>query len=108
MNASKMKNMIVLRDLPSNIVEEAYVILKPNVKLKNKEKLENQESKAAQGYIINEAESIINNYLLKLEENKQQKNVDIEKLRKKYIKSKKICMWLGIVFAINLIIQINF
>ena len=108
MNASKMKNMIVLRDLPSNIVEEAYVILKPNVKLKNKEKIENQDSKEYQGYIINEAENIISNYLLKLEENKQQKNVEIEKIRKKYIKLKKICMWLGIAFAINLIIQIKF
>ena len=29
-----MKNMIVLKNLPSNIVDEAFVILKPNSKIK--------------------------------------------------------------------------
>ena len=33
----EMKNMIVLRNLPSNIVEEAWVILKPEIKNKEKE-----------------------------------------------------------------------
>ena len=108
MNASKMKNMIVLRDLPSNIVEEAYVILKPNIKLKNKDKIDLQEDKSSPEYIVKEAESVINNYLLNIEEKSQQKNIEINKIRKKYIKLKKICMWLGIAFAINLIIQIKF
>jgi len=36
MNASKMKDMILIKDLPSNIVKEAYIVLKPNVKLKQK------------------------------------------------------------------------
>ena len=44
MNTSQMKNIIVLRDLPSNIVDEAIVILKKNVKLKNREKIENKNS----------------------------------------------------------------
>mgnify|MGYP003293870413 CR=1 FL=1 len=35
MNTENMKNMLVLKDLPSNIVDEAIVILKPNVKLKS-------------------------------------------------------------------------
>ena len=30
MSIESMKNMVVLRNLPSNIVEEAIVILKPN------------------------------------------------------------------------------
>ena len=34
MEANKMKNMIVLKNLPSNIVDEAFVILKPNSKIK--------------------------------------------------------------------------
>lgn len=33
----EMKNMIVLRNLPSNIVDEAWVILKPEIKNKEKE-----------------------------------------------------------------------
>ena len=30
MNTDDMKNMVVLKNLPSNIVDEAIVILKPN------------------------------------------------------------------------------
>ena len=37
MDIKSMKNIIVLKDLPSNVVEEAFVILKDNVKIHNKE-----------------------------------------------------------------------
>ena len=40
MDTEKMKNMVVLRNLPSNIVDEAIVILKPNIKLKSLDKIE--------------------------------------------------------------------
>ena len=30
---SDMKNMIVLKDLPSNLIEEAFVVLKENKKI---------------------------------------------------------------------------
>ena len=33
MNTSNMKNIVVLKDLPSNLVEEAIVVLKENQKL---------------------------------------------------------------------------
>ena len=33
METSKLKNMVVLRNLPSNIVEEAIIILKTNKKV---------------------------------------------------------------------------
>lgn len=42
MNIKAMKNIIVLKDLPSNIAEEAIVILKSNSKIKNKEIIENK------------------------------------------------------------------
>lgn len=42
MSIESMKNMVVLRNLPSNIVEEAIVILKPNIKLKNLDLAENK------------------------------------------------------------------
>ena len=47
----EMKNMIVLRNLPSNIVEEAWVILKPEIKNKEKEvirKLKSNDIKVKQ------------------------------------------------------------
>ena len=37
MQNSRLKNSIVLRGMASNIVDEAIVILKPNVKIKSKE-----------------------------------------------------------------------
>ena len=68
MNIESMKNMVVLKNLPSNIVEEAIVVLKPNVKLKsldlaeNKAKNKKGESKYnSKRYIINEAEMVVNN-----------------------------------------------
>ena len=33
----EMKNMVVIKNLPSNIVEEAWVVIKPEVKNKEKE-----------------------------------------------------------------------
>ena len=38
-----MKNILVLKDLPSNIVDEAIVILKPNVKLRNLNMIDNKK-----------------------------------------------------------------
>ena len=40
METSKMKNMVVLKNLPSNLVEEAIVILKSSKKVKKLEKIE--------------------------------------------------------------------
>lgn len=45
MNIGQMKNIVVLRDLPSNIVDEAIVILKNNTKVKKREIIENRKSK---------------------------------------------------------------
>ena len=33
MDISQMKNIVVLKNLPSNMVEEAIVVLKPNIKV---------------------------------------------------------------------------
>ena len=39
MEASKLKNMVVLKNLPSNLVDEAIIILKANKRVKKLEKL---------------------------------------------------------------------
>ena len=44
MNPNQMKNMIVLKNIPSNIVEEAIIILKNNKKIKSLERIEKQKS----------------------------------------------------------------
>ena len=70
MNISQMKNMIVLKDLPSNIVDEAIVILKNNAKVKNRQAIENgnldkfkENSNIDYDYLIKEAEFVIENYI---------------------------------------------
>lgn len=107
MNASKMKNIVVLKDLPSNIVEEAYVILKPNININKKDENLNDDYKDKPCYIIEEAEMIINNYISKIEDKKSTNNTEINKIKRKYYKLKKICMILGAICVISLLIQIK-
>ena len=74
MNTKNMKNMVVIKNLPSNILEEAIVILKPNIKIKkldlienkNNSKKENIREEENKTYIINEAEMILENYISKI------------------------------------------
>ena len=104
MNESKMKNMVVLKDLPSNIVEEAYVILKPNQKFKKYiEKQEKGKKEIMPDYVVKEAEMVVSNYLSKIEENKKLRNLEVEKIKKKYIKIKKIALFLGGIVILNII-----
>ena len=44
MNSNQMKNIIVLKNLPSNIVDEAFIILKNNKKIKSLERIEKQNT----------------------------------------------------------------
>ena len=107
MNANKMENMILIKDLPSNIVKEAYIVLKPNTKLKQKIEILNKESKAKYPvYIVKEAENVISNYLSEIENNKKIRNLEVEKIKKKYNKLRKICVGLGSVLVFNLLLQL--
>ena len=95
MNQSNLKNMVVLKNLPSNLVEEAIVILKSNKKVKKLEKIEKAKvtekasgDKKENEYIVKEAEMLISNYISSLEEKKEQKNLNNQKVGKKYKKLK--------------------
>ena len=97
MNISNMKNIIVLRNLPSNLVDEAIVVLKENKKVKkyqyaddikgdNVDKQKKKEGKTADNtkeYIIKEAELVVNNYLSNL---KNKKEVNPNDRRRKTIR----------------------
>ena len=79
MNQEGLKNMVVLKNLPSNIVEEAIIVLKTNKKIKQVEKIEKEksiESKEIKNrendYILKEAEMLVNTYIAKLEDKKKQ------------------------------------
>ena len=45
MEASKLKNMVILKNLPSNLVEEAIVILKSSAKVRDLQKIENNKKR---------------------------------------------------------------
>ncbi len=109
MNYSQMKNIIVLKNLPSNIVDEAIVILKNNSNIKKKERIDskisnNIEENASGNYetVVKEAESIIQEYIKKIE---VQKNIQ----NNMSIKNKKIklsTILLGITAIIGIILFI--
>lgn len=91
MEVSNMKNIVVLKNLPSNLVEEAIVILKTNKEAKKLEYIEkNSKTNIDKGnktkeYMVREAEAVISSYISKIEDNKSEKmpNVNIEKKYKK-------------------------
>lgn len=106
MEISKMKNMIILKNPPSNLVEEAIIILKSNRKvqeLKYTEIKKNNQSNnlKEKDYIIKEAESVISNYISKVENKEKQKsNLKIEK---KYKMLKKYSIILTIILIMSFI-----
>ena len=103
MDTIKLKNMVVLKNLPSNIVDEAFVILKSNKKVKKLEKIEknkNQKSEVAykkdKAYMLKEAEMLIADYISKIE-NKDKNNI---KQNEKKIKKTKITAYISTLIAI--------
>ena len=78
MESSDMKNMVVLKNLPSNMVEEAIIIFKENQRVKEKELVEKNNVKNItevqhknREVILKEAEMLITDYMNKIEEKKQ-------------------------------------
>lgn len=117
METSKLKNMVVLKNLPSNIVDEAIIVLKTNKKVKKLQKIEKdkqiaekEDNKKDKEYILKEAEMIINNYISKIE-NKDNSKIIINKNKnkntnEKYKKLKNYAIATTILCVIQAIIII--
>lgn len=111
MEASKLKNMVVLRNLPSNIVDEAIIILKANKKIKKFELVENSKKQNSgsnatdnKEYIVKEAEMLVSDYISKMEKEKirsKSKNV----LKEKYNRLKKYSLFATLILFVSLIIN---
>lgn len=107
MNTGKMKNIVILKNLPSNVVEEAIVFLKANQKILKTEVVDNKSSnrnferKNTKDYIINEAEMVISNYVSNLENSK--KIDQSKKLEIKYKKLQKVTILFGILMSASLL-----
>ncbi len=108
---SDMKNMIVLKNLPSNLVEEAIIILKENNKIhkyqtisSNEENME--EEKEQIGYIVKDAEMVIKSYLDRIENNSPKKERTIKKLEKRYKNSIRLNLFLFLTTIVGIIFTI--
>ena len=111
MNTNQMKNMIVLKNLPSNIVEEEIIILKNNKKIKSLDRVEKQtsnsmEKQSSGEYIVKEAEIVIGNYLSKIEKEKQMKSYSVKQIENRYKRMKILSIVLGIIIIVNVIIDL--
>ena len=132
MDTSNLKNIVVLKDLPSNLVEEAIVVLKENQKIqkmqlvdqeKNKKEVEqlpknwvqkgeksskdnrNQtDNKNSKDYIIKEAQLLIADYISKIENKNRKESQSFQDLKKKCKKLKIMNSVLGAGFAISTIL----
>lgn len=112
MESSDMKNMVVLKNLPSNMVEEAIIIFKETQKVKQKELIDKskkmnsteQQTKSRE-YILKEAEMLVTDYINKIENKRKTSNnkVLIDKYKKLKIYSIVSTALLVISLIINFI-----
>lgn len=111
MDKNNLKNIVVLKNLPSNIVDEAIVILKPNQRIKkieiydknNNKKYTKQETKNNM-HVIKEAEMLISNYISELENREGKKNGNIL-IKEKYERLKKYCFVSSLILLMSLILH---
>ena len=104
---NNMKNIVILKNLPSNIIEEAIVVVKNkkqifddvDINSKNKNEVQGYMSnddfkkmekikQESREYVVKEAESVIANYLEKVsdrERRKKRKNIEARYYKIKYM-----------------------
>ena len=101
MENNKIKNTIVLRGMASNVVDEAIVILKPHIKIKKTQVVNNiREKNNSKEMILKEAEHIVSEYVNKI----SVKEIENEKIKlERKVKKLKI---ISFMFFIILIITI--
>ena len=104
MDTKIMKKMIVLTNLQSNLVEEAYVVLKNNCKvhkfqkINDKDNVINYNDKKENDYMVKEAKMVINDYICKMESKEFNFNNISLKKRKNIFKITTISFALLAVF----------
>lgn len=109
MEINNNKNMVVLKNLPSNIVEEAYVVLKSRKKAKKLQKVEKNtkenmgEFTSKDKYVVKEAELLVSEYLEKIDNNKIILNV---KTKRKYKRLKNYAYISSIIICLQFIMLI--
>lgn len=97
-----MRNIIRLKDVPSNIIEEAILIFKENKKAKkfefsNKFNRNGEDDNDDKSYVVKEAELIISDYLKETEGKKLTSNNGINKW-------KWVSACLGVLLFVSIIL----
>ena len=109
MNIDQMKNIVIIKDIPSNIVDEAIVILKNNITIKKKVLESKKTNKSMENenndFAINEAENIVKEYIKSIENTNNKKN-NINGIVTKYHKLKIYSFLLSVIAIIGIIINI--
>lgn len=109
----ELKNIVVLKDLPSNLVEEAIVILKGDKRkiecLKKRIKSDALKKQTKnidkpKDYIVKEAQMVISNYISNIEDQRKYKNS--KKTNNNMEKKYKVMKLVSIIMFIALIINI--
>lgn len=91
------KKVVCVRDIPSNMIEEAIFILKSDVI----EKQENKYEQKTKEILLREAEDFVNDYILKLENaTEKKKDIDI-----KYTTKKEIVYIIGLLILLGVCIS---
>lgn len=109
MDIKNMKNMVVLKNLPSNIIEEAFVILKDNVKVHTEElagnkKVQNKEDKPKdKNYVVKEAEMIVSEYVSEIERKEYKTTKEKIKLEEKCKKLKYSTIFFAMFSVLSVI-----
>ena len=111
MESSDMKNMLVIKNLPSNMVEEAIIIFKENQKVREKEFIEKGNKinlveihTKSKDCILKEAEMLVTDYINKIENKKKLEKCD-KNIMIKYKRLKYYSLVATILFVISLIIN---
>ena len=108
MKKSNLKNIVVLKNLPSNIVDEAIVILKPTKKIKKIEMVEKSNAKSKKNnfetnkHVLKEAEMLVATYISKLEKREKRKKSN-DNLNKKYERLKKYAIIASLILIASII-----
>ena len=110
METKIMKNMIILKDLPSNMVEEAFVVFKDNVKIHKKEKVKKnkivgkEEKPKSKDYMIKEAEMVVQDYISRIEKREYELGSTNKKLKEKYKRLKALTIFLAMFSGLSLVL----
>ena len=98
MQLEKVDNIIFLKDIESNIMQEAFIVLKDNFKVTS---LKTKEKKAKlEANIIKEAELIINEEINDVSKKKEKIKIEIIQKKYKFMKIINLVLIICILFLI--------